>query len=176
MKPLTNAITTLFRDTKPGDLIQVGVRGTSVFAIVLDKEEKDDTVVGFLQSFETKPPYLSHSRYKAHIPCISYGPDWFMQPIFSDVSFAGNDDLRSAYACLHLSGPDYYIQFHPLGNDYFNHTDIWFNLTQSKIADRLPNNAAPILEWNIWENDGAHLASNAEPLLPVIATAVQPGS
>ncbi|WP_187276958.1 hypothetical protein [Phyllobacterium endophyticum] len=51
MKSFSKAITTTIAGTKPGDLIKIGVGDTGVFAIALDKEPNNDTVVGFLQSF-----------------------------------------------------------------------------------------------------------------------------
>ncbi|QND50812.1 hypothetical protein HB779_02095 [Phyllobacterium sp. 628] len=166
MKPTTAMTTKKLRGTVPGELVKVFVGSTSVFGIVIATDPRVQ-VIGLLQPVG-HIPYASHADLNPEKGCIAFGQDWVIRPVLSDESWFGNSQFFDSPGCLFLSGEEYFTVFKQSPDDY-NHTEITFNLSASKMDTFQSSSAVPISSWEIWEKESDLSVPGAAPLLTVSA-------
>ncbi|APO74582.1 hypothetical protein AM571_CH01761 [Rhizobium etli 8C-3] len=160
----SSAVTKSLVDTKPGELIVFRMGEFRGYCIVLG-HEPPYTVLGALDIATQENSRPFHFRRNNTSRCVSYGLDWFVNPSPSAEFWAGNQQHRFTAGCLHLEGNRWMVCFDSSDREY---TELHFDLLNLDICASPANEAAPVLNWAIWESRD-EFEREADPLVTVTA-------
>lgn len=146
-------------DLSPGELVRLTFGSEAALALYLMPAKDDGGVFGILSSSSFLQPMTWHDGDNDGF-CLSYGLHWLIEEIHGPET-ACRLGYKAEKAMLHLAENGLVMSFRPPSGRY-GYPFTYFNLTTLQ-DDRLTREAAPILDWKIWESP---IAKNAggEPL------------
>jgi hypothetical protein len=166
MQIIQTISTKVLGQTSAGELIKLRAPTGNHFGIVLDNDPQG-TMVAFLEPIAGNP-YPVFKRVGGGLKCISYGPDWIVELVGNDDSWAGNRSHLTSAGALLVDDHTVWLSLQPSSEDHRS-TESYFDLRANKFTDKHPEDFTPFLQWRIWQSKEDYLRAGAKPLIEVKA-------
>ncbi len=167
---ISNEKTVRLSEASAGDLVRIGIREHSLYAIVLG-QDRSRTVVGSLQPLPDRVDHPFHFTPSNESHVVSYGSEWYIEIVAGDEFVAGNTDLRWASGALSLQGDQWTLSLAPSPNDH-EHSEVYYNLTTNEMTGSPIRESANIGRWRIWKSASSFANQRESALVEVEAVKV----
>jgi hypothetical protein len=153
-------------DTQPGELYRMPLRGEYAICVTLEVRDGGQFLLGILRSPSVdRPSYLITD---GRIPCVSYGTEWLIEPVYGDDSFPSNGYAERTERVLYLAPDRALLRFdRPQTPNSFDY--VFGNLLAGGCMDRSQNDI-PVSQWCVWASEADRSRADAVPVVQFGAT------